>query len=835
MTQSGGDAPLQGSGFLIRPDLIVTNAHVLGLETQKLELPASIEVVFDSGIQGKELAVLGEVAAVNMEHDLAYVRIQPLEKPRQPLELMPESELRETLPVFIVGFPFGDLLAAKDKNPSVTLGPGSISSLQKDEASQVDSLQLDGTLIPGCSGGPIVNSESQVAAISVSTLIGTQIGFGVPSARVARDLEGRPDQLTVRAIRSEEGTYRVSFELDAMDPLQIVSSAAVYVWHSPKPDPTSAPNAADLKTEVSKRTVKLQRDRSSRKWIGVVESFELLPEHWIWFQPAVAVGPKVRVGQPREYSASMIWLGDLELVVLPSNVSPKFNGLTGNYELSDTTHDAENVVSDSPRGKVDLFTPVPLPKLVPTPLPRPIVPKDRTTFQVEMRRDDRGKQIRSIVSKLEPIQPLRDFDGLLFPMYRQIAISPNGLWVFGISNTPTGDASVVDLHRRRVSSKIPLPSPGQSIWCDENRVAIVCQNEIVLVNAHTHEIVDIVHQYSDPKLKPLRIAGRAPDGSILTIWDYEGDDEFRYAFRLDEYGQLLLVTKFQGYTGLYCQRGSRFLYLQRNLEQNTLEAPGIIDISRQRSSILPSSISDFAVDQHWQSFRQSLDGNSFFVTVQPKHNNIGNAFVGKSYWIDESLSKQSNEFVGRIVGESLETDSSSGYVVTVGLLSDRPGYLRAAYMDKKTGEPLRWIDFQADSTSISSTNPDTLEPLPVGFVPGCEWLLWPNQSQLFVVACGPIDLPDEQVNAQRLAELPPSKAKVGTKLAFRPKLKDAQQFSNATYRLKRSIVGMTIDAATAQVELETYDFMQGDHLIEIEVLEGGKAKPFVKWTLTIEK
>ena len=832
--QDGSDTPLQGSGFLVRPDLIVTNAHVLGLETQKLELPNSIECIFESGASNRELAILGEVAAVNLESDLAYVRIPPLEKPRKPLELLPESELRETLPIFIVGFPFGDLLARKDKNPSVTLGPGSISSLQRDRSSRVDSLQLDGTLIPGCSGGPIVTAEARVAAVSVSTILGTQIGFGIPSAKVARDLEGRPDQLTVRAVERDTGRYRLSLDLEAMDPLQVVTSAAVYLWQSSK---QGAPNIGGGPSEASrdenKRTVRLQLDPTTHHWIGKVEEFELTEGNLVWIQPAVAVGKQVSLGMAQEYSDSLLILRDEELVVLPSNSTNADLNSDGLVDRSDASPEKDGLATRPLNDQTDLFTPIPLPRLVPLPQSAPFVPKGRPLLHAETRRTENGMMVPAIVSNPEPIRTLVDFDGPLLPTYSQIAVSPNGHWVFGIGNTPQGDVSIVDLNQSRVLSRVQLPSPARSIWCDDQRVAIVCQNEIVLLNTLTHAVVDTVHCFSEPRLKPQRIAGRAPDGSILTIWEYEGDKEFHYAFRLDDFGQLALVTKFAGYTGIYCQRGNHFLFLRHDLEKNSLGKPGLIEISRQRSAIVPSTISNFAQDVHWHSIRQSIDGHSLYVVLQPL-NNRGNAFASKSYRIEDDLSKQLAEYPGQIVGEVLTSDSKDGYVVVVGLLSDRPGHVRAAYIDRISGKHLRWIDFPAEVSSISSGYSDSLSSAPVAFVPGREWLMWPNQNLLSIVPCGPTDLQEDVARNGKLVAPPPTKAKVGTTYSFLPKLKAADRNAQRTFRLKRSVVGMTIDPATAQVELDTFDFLVGDHLIEIEVLDHGTASSFLKWTLTIE-
>ena len=81
-------------------------------------------------------------------------------------------------------------------NPSVTITRGGIAALRRDEHGHVDLFQVDGSLQPGNSGGPIVEEKTGkligVVVAKVSRTVDT-IGFVVPAEQLRRDA-GRPDR-----------------------------------------------------------------------------------------------------------------------------------------------------------------------------------------------------------------------------------------------------------------------------------------------------------------------------------------------------------------------------------------------------------------------------------------------------------------------------------------------------------------------------------------------------------------------------------------------------------------------------------------------------------------
>src|SRR5262249_60914127 len=85
------------------------------------------------------------------ERDLAILSIRAPDLPR-PLDLTDHAELTETMPVYILGFPFGERLALAG-NPAVNIGRATVTSIRRDRENRPALVQLQGELHPGDSGG----------------------------------------------------------------------------------------------------------------------------------------------------------------------------------------------------------------------------------------------------------------------------------------------------------------------------------------------------------------------------------------------------------------------------------------------------------------------------------------------------------------------------------------------------------------------------------------------------------------------------------------------------------------------------------------------------------
>lgn len=198
--EAGKELSCSGSGFLVKTQgntgYIVTNHHVVNPEAELLKpirsrnggtatvivkiqvKNASVTAVFNSGTPA-ERSLAAEVVTTDASRDLAILRVTgPANWPR-PIILDDRPRLVETMPVYILGFPFGEALSFKHGNPAITVNKGSISSLRQDDYGQMKAVQIDGAINPGNSGGPVVDETGHLVGISVATIKGSGIGLAI--------------------------------------------------------------------------------------------------------------------------------------------------------------------------------------------------------------------------------------------------------------------------------------------------------------------------------------------------------------------------------------------------------------------------------------------------------------------------------------------------------------------------------------------------------------------------------------------------------------------------------------------------------------------------------
>jgi serine protease Do len=161
-----------GSGFLIAPDLLVTNCHVVApYRTVGVELRDKRRVV-------------GTVRRIHPHRDLAIVELaQPLEGDILTLAELDALEPRQG--VNIVGFPVGLPL-------SITEG---VVSNPKQLLDGQHFVQTDAAINPGNSGGPILDDQTRIVAVTTCKLTSADnVGFGIPAGDVFAFVKGFREQ-----------------------------------------------------------------------------------------------------------------------------------------------------------------------------------------------------------------------------------------------------------------------------------------------------------------------------------------------------------------------------------------------------------------------------------------------------------------------------------------------------------------------------------------------------------------------------------------------------------------------------------------------------------------
>jgi len=181
-TQEGGMVSGEGSGFVVDAfaGLVVTNAHVVGDAK-------TLRVTFHD-----QREVLGKVAGVDPQTDLAVVKIQPGAAKRQ-LRWGDSDALQPGHLVMAIGSPL-----QLDGTTSLGVVSALHRRLRTDEPDAYeDFIQFDAFIDRGSSGGPLVNMHGEV--VGINTAIGSSegapawrgIAYAVPSSlarRYAEDL-----------------------------------------------------------------------------------------------------------------------------------------------------------------------------------------------------------------------------------------------------------------------------------------------------------------------------------------------------------------------------------------------------------------------------------------------------------------------------------------------------------------------------------------------------------------------------------------------------------------------------------------------------------------------
>ena len=132
------------------------------------------------------------------------------------------------------GFPLGGMLSKVTEsagNPSVTITGGRVSALRRDAYGQLALLQVDGSLQPGNSGGPIIDEKTgKLLGVAVAKVGSVDtIGFVVLAEEVRRALAGRfgSFDLTLES-SSQQGTANLQVKALLVDPHLQVGSVVVH-------------------------------------------------------------------------------------------------------------------------------------------------------------------------------------------------------------------------------------------------------------------------------------------------------------------------------------------------------------------------------------------------------------------------------------------------------------------------------------------------------------------------------------------------------------------------------------------------------------------------------
>lgn len=222
-----------GTGFVFgdrmvenqRHLLIMTNKHVAAPE----EIPAekvTLGVVFRSGT-AQEVEVPGTVIAADPRElrDLAVVDVVAIPNPPAPIQIQDpviENELAPLQPLFCFGFPLTDATKAMveaKSNPECNVTRLEIARNVRDDSKQIARIQLNGNMIEGNSGGPIVDAKGRLIGVAQSRWRGNAVGFAVPPNVIMAFLDGDIGVPRGELLAVESNQALIRFTMSLVDPL----------------------------------------------------------------------------------------------------------------------------------------------------------------------------------------------------------------------------------------------------------------------------------------------------------------------------------------------------------------------------------------------------------------------------------------------------------------------------------------------------------------------------------------------------------------------------------------------------------------------------------------
>ncbi len=198
-----------GSGFVISPHgYVLTNEHVVsnsvfvvtdGPRKAKLTLTvARIEVCFPSGassLRGPSRCFEASVHSSDAALDLAVLFISASDLPY--VAFGDSDVVRTGQSVNALGYPFGRQLevgrvAAPDLVPEVSTSAGTVSALRAGDSGEPRALQINSTVNPGNSGGPLLDQDGYAVGVIRARVTGDSgIGFAIPINQAKDFLESR--------------------------------------------------------------------------------------------------------------------------------------------------------------------------------------------------------------------------------------------------------------------------------------------------------------------------------------------------------------------------------------------------------------------------------------------------------------------------------------------------------------------------------------------------------------------------------------------------------------------------------------------------------------------
>jgi S1-C subfamily serine protease len=282
-----------GSGFFgcaESPNLILTNAHVVGMLSPDSLRPQKVEVVINGG-QPDEDEGQAQVLGVDRSSDLAVLELYPTTKKGKalpsPILVKSADKLTELDEVYVFGYPLGERLGKE-----ITIRNSTVSSLRKVTGTNIlDKIQVNGGMDPGNSGGPVVDASGGVVGVAVSGIQGRMINFAIPGDRVHTILNGRISEFgTGQPFFTSDQKIGIPVTVVLLDPRNLVKDVSLDVWTGDAGKPRGPSKTAPEKVQGDSNHARFPLTVNGRERKGELVLPPLPDGKVYWVQPAFTNG-----------------------------------------------------------------------------------------------------------------------------------------------------------------------------------------------------------------------------------------------------------------------------------------------------------------------------------------------------------------------------------------------------------------------------------------------------------------------------------------------------------------------------------------------------------------
>lgn len=168
-----------------------------------------VRLILNTGEKDQK-SVEAKVVRTDAEKDLALLKVTEAGS-FTALSMGKVEGLVETMRVTAFGYPFGPAMAlAEGAEPAISVSTGAITSLRKKEG-RLEVIQLDASLNPGNSGGPILDPEGRVIGIANAGIRGAALNFAIPVNQLQAFLSEPEVEFTAPSLNAESMGQPASF------------------------------------------------------------------------------------------------------------------------------------------------------------------------------------------------------------------------------------------------------------------------------------------------------------------------------------------------------------------------------------------------------------------------------------------------------------------------------------------------------------------------------------------------------------------------------------------------------------------------------------------------